>query len=227
MMLHCLRIASCALGFLLGCAPVWAGCQGSWLHPKAQAMTISPDGEFRLTRFGNNEVRVFSRSSGDPPVEVLMVRGAILVKGVSEEKIWRFAQDSPWLMMTAAPVLSALADTVKAGPCGGTGHHPIAVRMGGQWSDGKSRLVHAAGTVTIARPGEVAFSIRFDTEPPQPEGHSPVYAGTLSFLDTAPEPPEATDISGFSVVRGGEEIFVAPSGMTLGQLRVRLSQGKS
>ena len=203
-----------------------AGCETQWHRAATQAMTIAPDGEFRLTRFGDDTVRVFRRSAGEPAVEVVMTRGAILVKGVPTAEVWRFAQDSPWLMMTAAPITSALADTLKAGPCAPVGRYEVAARMGGAWGDGKSRLVGARGTAVVERPGEITFDIHFDTEPPQSEGRSPSYAGTLSYRDPAPAMAADTDVGGFSVVRGGSDAFVAPPGMTLAQLRARLQKDK-
>jgi len=211
---------------LLAAGPAAAACESRWYMPTAQVMTLAPDGEFRRTHFASGELHAVSRGGQEKPgVELLYVRaasgGAILVKGVVAAEVDRVARDSPWVMLESAPVLGVLDDAFrKLSPCGEPGRYAAVVKPQAASNETSSRFVGATVTAFVERPGEVSFDIRFPGAP------APVVAGKLTYLDPAPALPDATDVGGFSVVRGGEETFVAPLGMTAAELRARLSQGK-
>lgn len=164
-----------------------------------------------------------------PTLDVIYTRGAILVKGFTGPSVDRFARDeAQGLMMIPAPVTSVLMDAIKPGPCAAAGSLDIAADLGGLWRDGPSlaKLMRATGKATMSSPGEIAFSITFDTDPVQPAGQPLTYVGRLSFRAMEPALPDDADIGGFSVVAMGRETFEAPPAMTLAELRARLAQAR-
>jgi len=204
--------------------PVLAQCTGDWTSPTAETMSISDGTVFRITRFANREMRV-SVTRPAQSFDMLFTLSGMLVKGIPEEELERFARDAFWWTLFSAPASGVVWKVVRADPCKANGTHDIDVDATGGSQHPDFNLLHARGQAVADGQGLIRYAIRFDTEPARPPDRLLTYTGTMSFVKQGDALPGDIDVGGFNVMpRDGKPAFVAASGTTLAQLRAQLAK---
>jgi hypothetical protein len=218
------RSSSLAALLLAVSGPVLADCTGDWAAPAAETMARGDGTEFRITRFANLETRV-SVARPEGPFDLLLMRGAVLVKGIGQAELPGFVRDAFWWTVYGAPASNVVWQVVRGDPCKVAGRFDIDVAPLPQGASHRPelKLLRARGQAVADGQGLIRYAIRFDTEPALPPDRPLTYAGTLSFVKQGEALPDDLDVGGFDVIPRDKPGFVAPPGTTLSALRARFA----
>ena len=204
-----------------------ATCSNNWLLPSSQTMEMK-NMSASITEYASGE-RHFSIRQGEEYIDVYYLKGALLVKGLSADKIKSYSRETIWwLPMVFVVPASVLSQAVPNGPCKLNGKTPFSIKLSGAIGYGPQKLTHAEGEVFPASPSEIVYKFTAATDPPAKDGKLILYSGTLKLSPREAAPKESDNIVGYTLVRQtGLSTVVGSSALpvtTLGELRQALVQ---
>jgi len=207
-----------------------ATCSNSWLLPSSQTMEME-NMSASITEYANGE-RHFSIKQGGESIDVYYLKGALLVKGLSADKIESYSRETIWwLPMVFVVPASVLSQAVPNGPCNLNGKTPFSIKLSGAIGYGPHKLTHAEGEVFPKSPSEIVYKFNAATDPPAKDGKFILYSGTIKLSPKEAAPEDNTNILGYILVRQTRPFLVVGKSdlpvNTLGELRRALMEKKS
>ena len=207
-----------------------ATCSNSWLLPSSQTMEME-NMSASITEYANGE-RHFSIKQGGEYIDVYYLKGALLVKGLSADKIESYSRETIWwLPMVFVVPASVLSQAVPNGPCNVSGKTPFSIKLSGAIGYGPHKLTHAEGEVFPKSPSEIVYKFNAATDPPAKDGKFILYSGTIKLSPKEAAPEDNTNILGYILVRQTRPFLVVGKSdlpvNTLGELRRALMEKKS
>jgi WG containing repeat len=207
-----------------------ATCSNNWLRPSFQTMEME-NMSASITEYANGE-RHFSIRQGEEYIDVYYLKGALLVKGPSADKIESYSRETIWwLPMVFVVPASVLSQAVPNGPCKLDGKTPFSIKLSGAIGYGPHKLTHAEGEVFPTSPSEIVYKFTAATDPPTKDGKFIRYSGTLKLSPQEAAPKENANILGYTLVRQTRPFLVVGKSdlpvTTLGELLRALIEMKS
>jgi len=222
-----LVLATGIFSSLSACADT-AECRNEWTHPSSQTMTLDSAISFQFTDYKNGE-RHFSITQGGQSVEIYYLKGAVLVKGYTQDQLEQMPKNTLFMMpMTFFVPISILSELTPSGPCNIKEKLLISTKLSGMVGLQGRRFTGANGQLKISGSNDVAYDLDVSIDPPEVNKKSVRYSGTMLFEPKLDFPPNDTDVSDFLVIKKSDlssTAYYLKSPTSLGELRRQLTMG--
>jgi hypothetical protein len=201
-------------------------CTNKWVNASSQTMNMDSEFLFTLKDYKNKE-RHFSAIQGPNKLDVYYMKGAVLIKGYSEDQIKKIAQKEYGNVLFMMPMAFAvptaiLAKAAPKGPCNVKAKIPFSIPSLGEMRLQGRKLTNIVGQLYSSSPNEISYEFDASTDPPVPNKTLVRYSGAMSFGPQEESLPDDTDVKGYTVVTRSRPYSVAGSPgvpAKLGELR--------
>lgn len=198
-------------------------CKNEWMRPSSQTMSMDSSISFALTDYKNGERHFSVKQDQEHGAEIYYLKGAVLVKGYSQDQLAQIPPNALFMMpMAFAVPIMILAEAAPKGPCNVEVKTPISIQLPGEMRLQDRKLTSATGQLLPSTPRELSYELDVSIVPPAPNKTSVRYSGTMSFAPQQEAPPDDSDVTGYIVVTRTRPFSVAGSAgvpATLGKLK--------
>jgi hypothetical protein len=202
-------------------------CEGEWLHPSSQAMSMDATVSFALSDYKNGERHFSAQQGPGQSLDIYYLKGGVLVKGYSQAQLAQLPQAVLFMMpMTFAVPATILSQAAPEGPCKIVPKAKFSLPLTAPLRLQDRALTSAAGQLSRSASDQISYDLDVVIDPPAPNKTSVRYAGTMSFTPEQEALPDDLDISGYLLVmRSGAPVATGSEGIpvTLGELRRSLA----